>query len=91
MGWPLMTMFGHVVRWLCRRPVWAGRCYDPGDRNVDNRFLIIDSRATSKKKVRPVRHCMHICEVVYKEILKRLTVQNSFQEQCIVVGCYGAV
>ena len=26
-----------------------------------------------EKKIRSVRHCMHICEVEYKGILKRLT------------------
>ena len=26
-----MSTFGHVVRWLCGRPVRPGNCYDPGD------------------------------------------------------------
>jgi len=26
-----MTIFGHVVRWLRGRPVWAGNCYNPRD------------------------------------------------------------
>jgi len=30
---------------------------------------------------------MHSCEVVYKDILKRLTVENSFWERCNAVGC----
>jgi len=54
---------------------------------VESRFLNIDSRATSKKKVRPVRHCMHICKVEYKDILRRLTMNNSISEHCSAVGC----
>jgi hypothetical protein len=41
--------------------------------------LNIDTRATSKTKVRPVSHCMQICEVVYKDILKRLTIKTLFE------------
>jgi len=29
-GRPLMTTVGRVVRWLRRRPVWAGNRYDSG-------------------------------------------------------------
>ena len=44
---------------------------------VEQRFLNIDSRATPKTKVRPVRHCMHGCEVGYKDVFKGLAVKNS--------------
>jgi hypothetical protein len=35
-----------------------------------------------KGKVRPVRHCVHICKVVYHNILKRPTIKMSIQEKC---------
>jgi len=38
---------------------------------VERWFLNIDFRATSKKKVRPVRPRMYICEVEYKDIPRR--------------------
>jgi len=43
---------------------------------VERWFLNIDSWATCKPIVRPVRHCMHSCWVVYSIILYRLTVKN---------------
>jgi len=39
---------------------------------ADSVFLNVDSTATSKT-IRSLRHCMQNCEVVYKDILKRLT------------------
>jgi len=50
-------------------------------------FLNIDSRATLKTIVRPVRYCMHSCEVEYKDMLKRLTVRNSVLVWCKAVHC----
>jgi len=44
----------------------------------------------SNKEVSPVRHCMHGCEVVDKDVLERLTVKNSISVQhnavCWCVG-----
>jgi len=33
-----------------------------------------------------LRHCMHCCEVVYKDMLKRLNVTNSISERCQAVS-----
>jgi len=44
---------------------------------VNSWFFNIDIRAMTKKTVRPARHCMYICEVVYIDMLKWLTVKNS--------------
>jgi len=48
----------------------------------DSWFLNIDSRATRNIKVRPVRHCMHWCELVYRVRLTRLTITNPISERC---------
>ena len=52
---------------------------------VEHWVLNIDSRVTLKTNVRPVRYCMHSCEIVYKDILNRLSVENSIQEVCEAV------
>jgi len=48
-------------------------CY----RRVKSWFLNIDCSATSKTKVRSVRNGMHIDEVEYGDIQKRLTINNT--------------
>jgi len=50
-------------------------------------FFNIDSRATDKTKLRPETYCMDSCEVVYKNILKRLTIENSIEEPHKAVCC----
>jgi len=60
---------------------------------VERWLLTIGSGATHKTKVRSVRHCMHCCEVVYKDILKRKTIINSIEERRKVfcfIGAYWA-
>jgi hypothetical protein len=41
---------------------------------VECRFLRIDTRASTKKNVRPVNNCIHTYIVVYRGILRTLTV-----------------
>lgn len=43
---------------------WQQYCHD----YVGGWFLNIDSRPLSKEQVRSVRHCTHICKVVYHDI-----------------------
>jgi len=50
----------------------ASDCQKSRDSTPECGFLTIDSGATSHQ-IRYVRHCMHICEVVYRDTLKGLT------------------
>lgn len=57
---------------------------------VDSCFLNIDSKAISEKQARPIHQYRHICNIVYKLRLRRLTVNNSIRKQCSAVPCYVA-
>jgi len=50
---------------------YLNNCQKIRYRQIERWFLKIVIRATSKKKVRPVRHRMHIREVEYKDFQRR--------------------
>ena len=77
------------VQRLCSRPGgmnWKARYFNLRDSwksrysNAECELLNIDSTA-KRKIIRSVRHCMHICEVEYKDRLQRLTTWISIYEQ----------
>jgi len=61
-----------AIWWLSNSTRETAKNYVVVKWNAGSWILTLEVQA---KKVRSVRHCMHICQVVYKEILKRLTVR----------------
>lgn len=54
---------------------------------VESWFCINDFREKSKRNLYPLRHYMHIGEVVYNNILQRLAVENRIQQHYNAVCC----